>query len=233
MLLHRSLALLLVLVAVGLAASLFAGSAPASQHTCSDYPNQAAAQRAHDTRDADHDGVYCESLPCPCAGPSGSGGGSGQSGGGTPRGLGRSVTLGPVTRRSGCHVRGPLPDAGCTPGTRFSRVTKARVCRSGYSQSVRSVPKSTKDAVYRAYGMSRHFDGRSGEVDHLVSLELGGTNARSNLFPEAATPRPGSHEKDKLENRLHAEVCSGRITLRRAQHLIATDWLAAYHERFG
>src|SRR3954465_4075138 len=37
--------------------------------TCADYPNQAAAQRAADTRDADGDGIYCESLPCPCAGP--------------------------------------------------------------------------------------------------------------------------------------------------------------------
>src|SRR3712207_3260821 len=36
--------------------------------TCADHPNQAAAQRAADTRDADGDGVYCESLPCPCAG---------------------------------------------------------------------------------------------------------------------------------------------------------------------
>ena len=36
--------------------------------TCDDYPDQAAAQRAADTRDADHDGVYCEALPCPCAG---------------------------------------------------------------------------------------------------------------------------------------------------------------------
>jgi hypothetical protein len=25
----------------------------------------------------------------------------------------------------------------------------------------------------------------------------------ANLFPEAAKPRPGSHEKDRLENRLH------------------------------
>ena len=37
--------------------------------TCSQYSNQADAQRAKDTRDADGDGVYCESLPCPCAGP--------------------------------------------------------------------------------------------------------------------------------------------------------------------
>ncbi len=38
---------------------------------CSDYPNQAAAQRAADTRDADGDGIYCESLPCPCLRPGG------------------------------------------------------------------------------------------------------------------------------------------------------------------
>src|SRR4051794_2192592 len=40
---------------------------PAQAATCSSYSNQAAAQRAHDTRDAAGDGVYSESLPCPCA----------------------------------------------------------------------------------------------------------------------------------------------------------------------
>lgn len=39
----------------------------ASAATCSDHPNQAAAQAAADTRDADGDGIYCESLPCPCS----------------------------------------------------------------------------------------------------------------------------------------------------------------------
>jgi hypothetical protein len=34
---------------------------------CNDYASQAAAQRAADTRDGDGDGVFCESLPCPCA----------------------------------------------------------------------------------------------------------------------------------------------------------------------
>jgi hypothetical protein len=130
-------------------------------------------------------------------------------------------------------VRGPLPDAGCTPGTRFSRATKAEVCRSGYSQSVRSVSQSTKGAVYRAYGMSRHFDGRSDEVDHLVSLELGGTNARSNLFPEAATPRPGSHEKDKLEEPL---AFRGLLRTHHAEPGAAPDrdrLGRGYRERFG
>ena len=37
--------------------------------TCADFPNQAAAQRAANTRDADGDGIYCESLPCPCLRP--------------------------------------------------------------------------------------------------------------------------------------------------------------------
>lgn len=67
----------------------------------------------------------------------------------------------------------------------------------------------------------------------MVSLELGGSNARSNLFPEAARPRPGSHENDRLENRLHDEVCSGDITLRHAQRLIAHNWVRAYSARFG
>jgi hypothetical protein len=50
--------------------------------TCSDYSNQADAQRAADTRDADGDGIYCESLPCPCLKPGSSNGATG--GGSTP-----------------------------------------------------------------------------------------------------------------------------------------------------
>lgn len=144
--------------------------------------------------------------------------------------VGSSVLLAPVTRRSDCRVRGELPDPRCTPGARFARATRAKVCTPGYSSRVRSVSASKKDAVYRAYGMTERFDGSNGEVDHLVSLELGGSNAKANLFPEAA---PGSHLKDRLENALHAEVCAGTLRLRAAQRLIARDWLAAYRARFG
>lgn len=52
-------------------AALFAAPAiavsPASAAVCADYPDQAAAQRAADTRDGDGDGIFCQSLPCPCA----------------------------------------------------------------------------------------------------------------------------------------------------------------------
>jgi hypothetical protein len=95
------------------------------------------------------------------------------------------------------------------------------------------VSRATKDQVYAAYGLTRHFDGADGEVDHLIALELGGSNIRANLFPEAATPVPGSHQKDRLENRLHAEVCSRQIALRHAQREIATDWVAVYRREFG
>jgi hypothetical protein len=116
---------------------------------------------------------------CPSAGKTANGG------------LGASLPLQPVRKRSDCRVRGPLPDSACAPGTRYRRVGKREVCTPGYAGQVRNVPQSRKDAVYRAYGISHHFNGHDGEVDHLVSLELGGTNATANLFPEAATPRPG------------------------------------------
>ena len=57
--------LLVIAILGGLAALPSAASAA----TCSDYSTQAQAQRAADTRDSDRDGIYCESLPCPCLKP--------------------------------------------------------------------------------------------------------------------------------------------------------------------
>jgi hypothetical protein len=125
-----------------------------------------------------------------------------------------------------CHVRGALPDPVCTPGAVFP-VTAEQVCKPGYARSVRNVPESEKLAVYKEYGITYHVPG-SYEVDHLVSLELGGSNDIKNLWPEAAKPKPGYHEKDAVENSLHQQVCSKVITLEEAQREIATNWLAVY-----
>jgi len=103
---------------------------------------------------------------------------------------------------------------------------------SGYSSSVRNVPYSEKTSVYREYGIASHYAGKY-DVDHLISLELGGSNSIANLWPEAASPRPGFHQKDALENYLHRQVCSGAMTLATAQRLIATNWLAEYHHVYG
>jgi hypothetical protein len=223
-------ALVLALAALAtLAARAPIGPPAALAATCASFANQAQAQLAADTRDGDGDGIYCEALPCPCSGGRSAVAPAPRSQ--APAPLGRSIALGPVTGRGSCRIRGSLPDAGCTPGARFEKVTKEQVCRPGYARSARNVSRATKDSVYGAYGMRRHFNGSDGEVDHLVSLELGGSNVRANLFPEAAAPSPGSHEKDRLENSLHADVCSGAIGLRQAQRLNAHNWVAAYRAR--
>lgn len=136
---------------------------------------------------------------------------------------------------SGCQVSGPngkLPDSGCTPGDIFPNVTVNDICQSGYASSVRNVPTSEKDQVYAEYGIASHYSGEY-EVDHLVSLELGGSNDISNLWPEAANPTPGFHQKDQVENYLHDQVCSGAISLSQAQYDIATNWLAIYNQMQG
>lgn len=126
-----------------------------------------------------------------------------------------------------CHARGPLPDPACTPGD--VRTTDARlVCRKGSAGEARHVTAATKRAVIEAYGRRGAGCGTACEVDHLVSLELGGSNDPKNLWPEVYAPRPGAHEKDVVENWLHAEVCAGRKPLSEAQRAIASDWIAVY-----
>ncbi len=132
------------------------------------------------------------------------------------------------TKTSGCIAHDGLSDSACTPGAIFATATKNAICQSGYARSVRNVPTSEKNQVYAEYGKTRHAPGQY-EVDHLVSLELGGSNNIANLWPEAASPKPGFHEKDQVENYLHDQVCSGAIPLKQAQIEIATNWLAVYN----
>jgi hypothetical protein len=58
------------------------------------------------------------------------------------------------------------------------------------------------------------------EIDHIISLELGGSNDIANLYPEKASlpaGAPGFHIKDKLENELHDIVCDGTMARRSAR----------------
>lgn len=124
-----------------------------------------------------------------------------------------------------------LPDPKMTPGATLP-VTSGDICVSGYSKKVRNVPSSVKKQVYAEYGITSHRPGEY-EVDHLISLELGGSNSPKNLWPESYLTQPwNAHVKDKLENALHAEVCAGKIDLPTAQREIATDWIASYKKHF-
>ncbi len=178
-------------------------------------------------------------LDTPATQPSGSGGSSPAPATGatgtvpaTSSNSSLPTKLGKRTKTSGCVSQDALPDPACTPGAIFPDVTVAQICTSGYSSQVRDVTTAVKNQVYAEYGIASHSPGQY-EVDHLISLELGGSNSISNLWPEPADPRPGFHEKDQVENYLHDQVCSGALSLQQAQIEIATNWLAIYQQMPG
>lgn len=154
---------------------------------------------------------------------------TGGSSSSTPGASSTAPHFGVQTKTAGCVAQNGLQDTACTPGALITTATKDQICQSGYSKSVRNVPTSEKDQVYAEYGITHHSAGQY-EVDHLVSLELGGSNDITNLWPEAASPKPGFHEKDKVENYMHEQVCSGAISLKQAQIQIATNWLTVYNQ---
>jgi hypothetical protein len=120
-----------------------------------------------------------------------------------------------------------LPRRALTPGVALA-VGRGRVCTPGYASSVRDVSESDRAAVYDRYGVV--WISYEHEVDHLISLELGGSNAVRNLWPEPYAGTWGARTKDALENRLHELVCEGRLKLRSAQRQEARDWIAAYRK---
>lgn len=76
-----------------------------------------------------------------------------------------------------------LPDPKLTPGDTFE-VGAFDICEAGYAKKVRNVPQAEKEAVYREYGITLH-PPHAFEVDHLIPLELGGSNSIKNLWPES------------------------------------------------
>ena len=105
-----------------------------------------------------------------------------------------------------------VPDPKLTPGDAFD-VTAQDLCVPGYAKKVRNVPEEVRQEVYREYGITYHGKGDY-EVDHLISLELGGSNSIKNLWPESYRTSPwNARVKDRLENRLHELVCDGDLDL--------------------
>jgi hypothetical protein len=124
------------------------------------------------------------------------------------------------------------PHPKLTPGDTLE-VTKTDVCVPGYSKKIRDVPEEVKREVYERYGISSHQAGDY-EVDHLISLSLGGSNSIKNLWPESRrTERWNANVKDQLEDRLHKLVCDGKVDLETAQTDMAADWVKAYMKYVG
>ncbi len=127
----------------------------------------------------------------------------------------------------------PLPDPACTPGVVSTAVSQANldstICRSGYTKTLRP-PESDTESFKKKIMVSYHETGPLGdyELDHLVSLELGGSNDAGNLWPERNDHPAGAiNSKDLVENALNKAVCTHRVTLVAAQTSIANDWTTA------
>jgi hypothetical protein len=111
-----------------------------------------------------------------------------------------------------------LPDPLCTPGAVGTR-SIAVVCTTR-TRDRRFVDGSIRRRVLESYGVPVS-DSSQYEVDHLIPLELGGSNAVTNLWVE---PIAEARHKDRLEDAAHAAVCSGRMRLEDAQRAFSTDW---------
>jgi hypothetical protein len=137
------------------------------------------------------------------------------------------VPLGLLVSADSASVRSEaLPDPRLTPGATLP-VSTREVCTVGYTKTVRDVPAALKREVYASYGREPE-PGVCCEIDHLIPLELGGSNDRENLWPQRYDGEWNAASKDRLERRLHAMVCPGEISLKTAQEAIARDWVATY-----
>lgn len=137
-----------------------------------------------------------------------------------------------------------LPISTLTPGDTYTTSAKvACVAKTGSEpNSIRNVPTSTKNEVFNSYGIPKgnhtgYCDGIKGcELDHLISLKLGGSNSSKNLWPQSYTGNWNAIHKDNLEKRLIARVCRTsklhpiKLPIKVAQKAIATDWIKAYQD---
>lgn len=144
------------------------------------------------------------------------------------------LTLGKRTKTAGCVSVNGLPDKACTPGDIDSRVTQDNIqqtiCVPGYTKTIRppvSYTEPLKLKIMQEYGDTD--SPRNYELDHLIPLEAGGSpTSEANLWPEPYNTTFNAREKDKVENYLHEQICSGKMPLQQAQLQITSNWEEVY-----
>lgn len=140
----------------------------------------------------------------------------------------------------GCTVRMsqtgfPLPDPDCTPGAVNPTLTADVLQRKGFTtKCVRDAATSAKAkaSTYTWYAIPhpKRNTGRTQtcELDHVISLELGGADTLDNLWPQcgdgSVLAKRWFKIKDAVENYLAREVRAGRMDLQEAQDGVTSDW---------
>jgi hypothetical protein len=125
------------------------------------------------------------------------------------------------------------PDGRLSPGVIDPSVTQTQICTAGYTAGARNVSEATKKAILTEYGVSLKDAGKY-EVDHRISLELGGSNDPKNLWAQPYTnlingENLGARQKDVVETGLKHQICKKQITMSDAQYVIVHDWVGCYH----
>ena len=121
-----------------------------------------------------------------------------------------------------------LPDKNLTGG---SVRTGDRAAACGHAKESRGpVRAARRDEILRRYGLppGTHPDY---EIDHLIPLCLGGSDARSNLWPQSRRSMEktwNAEAKDRLERLMCNMVCDGQVNIATVQQAFATNWIAAY-----
>jgi hypothetical protein len=147
----------------------------------------------------------------------------------------------PTSPTSSAQAPG-LPNSKLTPGATNPAVTQSTIgstiCVIGYTKTIRPPVSYTNklkyDQLHSGYNVNGDLNMRDYEEDHLIPLEVGGhPSSPLNLFPQYYKASAGARYKDKLENKMHLLVCSGRITLKAAQAVFRGDWTAGYRNYVG
>lgn len=113
------------------------------------------------------------------------------------------------------------PQEQLTPGVATAETEKLLCDPNFHTGSVRHVTEQMKKMVCLAYHVGEGCPGPDFEIDHLIPLELGGSNDPKNLWPQ---PIVQAREKDEVERHMHNLVCEGKMSLDAAQKGIAHDW---------
>lgn len=124
------------------------------------------------------------------------------------------------------------------PSTQFGAINPS-ITQSNIDKTICNPKWSTKlirpsEAYTEEIKKQQLSDGRKDtnpsdyEEDHLIPLELGGSpTSTENLWPEpyvTSIKDGGARSKDLVENFLHDQVCSQKMTLQEAQQKIVIDW---------
>ena len=129
-----------------------------------------------------------------------------------------------------------IPDPSCSPGAINPTLTLKVLKTKGFTTKCvrdQASSKKQKEQTYVWYEIKKPKNNsgkrQTCELDHIISLQLGGADTLENLWPQCgranvALPKRSFKRKDDVENYLARQIKDGKIGVKEAQQGIAEDW---------